>query len=1150
MKNEPYQTLIIMKKLLHSFLLVFALAIAGILVPAQEAKASHFAGSDITFTYTGTPGWYLLRVNVYRDCGGITFPNPISGLSSNLSAAIYGQSSCGTYNESISMNNDIDASALEVCPGQLTECSGNNSIPGIQLLVYEKVIFLGPCSDWVFVFKGNARNAVGNLIGSPDWYTDAGINTTGNIHNSTPVFAASPVPYVCLNDTVNYNLQATDPDGDSLVYSLVGARTTGGPNGTLIPYVAGFSATQPFGSATSNPANNFPTTINPNTGQLTFKPVFIPANGNGFVVVVRVEEWRRVGGVLTRVGFTHRDVQVQVLQCNTTPPILDDLTISGAGQPTIVFNPDSVLEIQACQPYTISIPAHTNQAGAGLTMTSNAANEIPNSTFTVIGEGTQNVVGTLTFQANPALVGQNFFFTINVADDACPIKNDFVRAISLKVVKNTGFTVSASEDSICAKTDVQLNAAPRANTVPLTNPAYSAGFSWRAENLQGQAIDGQFQGGNNTIVNPVVTPVVTTRYILSATTSFGCTDTDSVVVVVNGLQPEIVSILPSDSVLCADAATMLNVTVNGPAGMPDTITWNYAWSSAGISDSTIANPMASYAGTDSMTYYLTVSNGTCSATDSLEVIFVPAASVVTIADEIEICIGHTVNLTSTATSASAAGSTYSWIAGGRIDSPNDSVTTAMPTIVGPNFYIVQVTTPLGCVVNDTVLITGTGVFPNMEEFVSPLTLCEDQTTTISVVTNFDTAVANPNATYNWSPGLGLSDPTSQSPTISYVPGNNQVTYYVTVAGSTTGACAQTDTVTVNFVQSIDVAPTASPAQVCVGDTVRLLGGFTPSGVFGATVNWTGSGVNANNSENTYAVPESAGVQTYNVEVMLSQNCMFSGQVQVNVQGVRPVISNLMADSPICYGETTNLAATIQPSFVTSPEPNIIYHWSANTAGADIADSTSASTTASPASTTMYYITASDNGACVVSDSILVQVGAPIDLSYSVSYNPDSLAPVPVIVTFTNNTVTTGPVDSVYWVLTNVNDPQAPPIILDGMSGSATYEFTENSQYSVTMFVHVPNCDPFTLTKPLWIGSFIVPNVITPNGDGLNDVFMIPNLKPNTKVSVFNRWGKKVADFGPGGNWAPGAELPTGIYFYSIDETSTNRQFKGWVEVIR
>jgi gliding motility-associated-like protein len=67
----------------------------------------------------------------------------------------------------------------------------------------------------------------------------------------------------------------------------------------------------------------------------------------------------------------------------------------------------------------------------------------------------------------------------------------------------------------------------------------------------------------------------------------------------------------------------------------------------------------------------------------------------------------------------------------------------------------------------------------------------------------------------------------------------------------------------------------------------------------------------------------------------------------------------------------------------------------------------------------------------------------------------------------------------------------------------------------------------------------IPNIITPNGDGINDVFeLTPYLPPGTGVTVYNRWGNEVFQSDNyQNNWAGittfGAKANPGVYFYII-----------------
>ena len=79
------------------------------------------------------------------------------------------------------------------------------------------------------------------------------------------------------------------------------------------------------------------------------------------------------------------------------------------------------------------------------------------------------------------------------------------------------------------------------------------------------------------------------------------------------------------------------------------------------------------------------------------------------------------------------------------------------------------------------------------------------------------------------------------------------------------------------------------------------------------------------------------------------------------------------------------------------------------------------------------------------------------------------------------------------------------------------------------------------------------NIITPNGDGLNEAFELPTLPPDfcdsrfADVVIFSRWGQRVfradrRDF----KWG-GAGI-SGIYYYLVTYTD-GRRFKGWLEVL-
>ncbi len=83
-------------------------------------------------------------------------------------------------------------------------------------------------------------------------------------------------------------------------------------------------------------------------------------------------------------------------------------------------------------------------------------------------------------------------------------------------------------------------------------------------------------------------------------------------------------------------------------------------------------------------------------------------------------------------------------------------------------------------------------------------------------------------------------------------------------------------------------------------------------------------------------------------------------------------------------------------------------------------------------------------------------------------------------------------------------------------------------------------------------AIIVNNAVSPDGDGLNDIFLIEGLEcyPNNTVEIYNRWGIKVFEsegYDNNGKVFRGLsegrvtvnqskELPNGTYFYTIKYT--------------
>lgn len=88
-----------------------------------------------------------------------------------------------------------------------------------------------------------------------------------------------------------------------------------------------------------------------------------------------------------------------------------------------------------------------------------------------------------------------------------------------------------------------------------------------------------------------------------------------------------------------------------------------------------------------------------------------------------------------------------------------------------------------------------------------------------------------------------------------------------------------------------------------------------------------------------------------------------------------------------------------------------------------------------------------------------------------------------------------------------------------------------------------------------ITDIIIPNIFTPNGDGLNDRFEIKNLHlyQENEISIINRWGNSVYEKKGYENIWDGNGLDEGTYFYVLkvkNATGTWKAFKGYITLLR
>ena len=107
-------------------------------------------------------------------------------------------------------------------------------------------------------------------------------------------------------------------------------------------------------------------------------------------------------------------------------------------------------------------------------------------------------------------------------------------------------------------------------------------------------------------------------------------------------------------------------------------------------------------------------------------------------------------------------------------------------------------------------------------------------------------------------------------------------------------------------------------------------------------------------------------------------------------------------------------------------------------------------------------------------------------------------------------------------------------------------YNENGcEASDTLQLHLTNCSPIK-----------IPNTFSPNGDGINDTWNIPQLTIYNDITeqIFNRYGQIV--FNTKGQYIAwdgkvnGNQAPVGTYYYIINVPDIKQKFSGWLLLVR
>ena len=284
--------------------------------------ASHIVGGDFKVTMNtngASSSTYDIQLRLYRDNvnGMVTMP-------SSVSVGIY-QVGTNVLQSCISMS--LTSSSIVPLGDPCYQPDPN--IVQIQEGIFQTTVAVtlpNYSQGYYIVYETCCRNSLINNLATP---TSDGISIFAMIpdpslgQNSSPDFGTYPLDaYFCVNNNKIFSWPVTDPDGDSLVYTLVSPMTDpttigsciSGPGSGAYPYypscnfATGYSVINMIGGSV-------PFSIDPVTGEM----IANPSIQGFFAFAVRVEEYRN--GV--KIGEVRRDAQYASLPCTiSTPPMI------------------------------------------------------------------------------------------------------------------------------------------------------------------------------------------------------------------------------------------------------------------------------------------------------------------------------------------------------------------------------------------------------------------------------------------------------------------------------------------------------------------------------------------------------------------------------------------------------------------------------------------------------------------------------------------------------------------------------------------------------------------------------------------------------------------------------------------------------------
>ncbi len=297
------------------------------LVLSFEVRATHAMGGEITYRCVGN-NRFVFELIFFRDCNGAE----VNTMSENLK--VWNHPTITSINMPFVSREDISpfCSPVSGSPNPLacgSGSAGGNGTGAIERVRYRSLPTLlsgvPPIEGWIFTFENFSRSGAITNITNPSAY---GITLSAKMFkipgsngtecsDSSPLFLQEPNFVSCAGSQYIYNMNAVDPDLDSLHFSF-GTPYDHFPGGTVydpplspaaLVFEPGFSFSSPTPDGSMNPLN-IAATVNPVTGELRFTS----HNVGNYVVKLTVRSFRL--GVL--ISEVEREMQLVVTPCSPT----------------------------------------------------------------------------------------------------------------------------------------------------------------------------------------------------------------------------------------------------------------------------------------------------------------------------------------------------------------------------------------------------------------------------------------------------------------------------------------------------------------------------------------------------------------------------------------------------------------------------------------------------------------------------------------------------------------------------------------------------------------------------------------------------------------------------------------------------------------